>query len=140
MRHYFFNGQETPEEIVRILLDNCEGVEQMQYTKKLTEPELAQERENYVDNNIEIGQHNDELQAAKDLHKERVKPLKAENKAALKTLKSKHSEVTGRVFRVPNFDTKMMEFVNEEGTVVHERRLKPDENQTSILKSLQKVS
>ena len=91
MKHYLFNGQESPEEMQRILLDNCEGTETMTYTKPLTESELSEHRETYVNNNLEIAEHNDDLKAAKELFKENVGPLKAANKTTLKTLKTRHN-------------------------------------------------
>ena len=136
MKHYLFNGGETPDEIKRILLDNDASIEQKTYTKQLTETELVDFREGYVNNNLEMAEHNEELQAAKEAYKAATKPLKADSKVMLKVLKSRHIEVTGTVYGMANFDTGMMEFINEQGDVVETRRLKAEEKQGSLLRAI----
>lgn len=139
MKHFLFNGSETPEEIKAILLDHCEGRETMAYTKQLTNEELADFREGYVDNTLDIGAEKEVLDAAKDAYKVAVKPLKEAAKTMLKVLKTRHIEITGDVYKVPNHTTGFMDFVNDAGTVVLSRRLKPDEKQGSILRALPKA-
>ena len=132
MKHFLFNGNESPDEIKRILLDNCEGVEDMTFTEQLSEEQLAELREVHTDNCIEIGKHNEVLKEAKDAHKEAVKPLSTDNKDILKTLRTRHKEINGKVYRLANLDNGMMEYVNEKGHVVSSRRLKPEEKQTRV--------
>jgi hypothetical protein len=137
--HYLFSGNETPDEIKRILLENCEGTETMQYTKKLSEDELAGFREGYVNNNLEMAGHVEELQAAKDHFKTVTKPLKEDSKLMLRVLKTRHLEITGTCYKLPNFDTGMMEYVSDTGEIVSTRRLLPEEKQGSMIAELRKV-
>lgn len=132
MRHFLFNGTESPDEIKRILADNSDGRETMTYPKQLTEGELTALRENLADNHIEIGKANDELAEAKKEHKDFVKPLQVENKEILKTLKTRYQEVTENVYKLPNHVSGMMEFVNEKGDIVGSRKLRPEERQGNV--------
>lgn len=128
-QHYLFSGNETSEEIRQILVDNCEGTEDMTYSRQLTEDELNIARETYVSNNLDIASCDDELKAAKAYHKAKIKPLKEEAADLLKTLKSRYQEVKEKVYKLPDHKAGMMEYVNLEGVVVHSRRLKPEERQ-----------
>lgn len=128
-QHYLFSGNETPEQIRQILTDNCEGTDEMTYTKQLTEDELNVHRENYVAANLGIATANDELKTVKERHKLIVKPLKKESAELLRTLKSRHEEVEGKVYLLADHKAGIMEYVNLEGLVVHTRRLKPEEKQ-----------
>lgn len=132
MKHYLLSGSETKEEITRILTENCEGVESRDYLKHLAEDELADLKTEYVDNNLELKSLNDELKAAKDLHKLKAKPFIDDNKELLNVMKTRHREIHGKVWRIANHDSGMMEFVNDEGQVIETRRLKPDEKQTRM--------
>lgn len=127
MKHFLFSGDETPDEIRRILVDNSDGQEQRTYTRPLTEQELIDLRNEYVETNLTVRQKQDELNEAKERYKVATKELIANNRINLQVLKTKHKEVKGTVYMLPNHDTGMMEFVNESGLVIETRRLKDAE-------------
>lgn len=132
MKHYLFSGNESPDEIRRILADNSEGKEGYTYAKTLTEDELTAMREDYTDNQLAISHLDDTLAEARKNHKDAVKPLKDTNKVALKTLKTKFIEVEESVWKMPNHETGFLEFVNDAGEVVGSRKLRPDEKQGNV--------
>ena len=132
MRHFLFNGQETPEEIRRILGENSEGKEDVTYPKYLTEEELTQVREAYTNRLVEVEEFDEELATAKKVHKDAVAPLKAENKEDLRTLRKKYKEVNESVWKMQDFKGGMIELVNDRGEVVSSRRMKPEEKQGNV--------
>lgn len=140
MRHFLFNGNESPEEIKRVLVDNAEGTETMTVQKRLTEDELISMREQLAEDSLQIVKHNDILEVAKTEHKAATKPLKLEVKTILSILKSQHKESEETVYRMPNFETGMMEYVNLEGLVVSSRRLKPEEKQGNVFSMQRRVA
>jgi len=129
MKHYLFSGKETADEIRQILVDNCEGVEDMEVQKRLTEEELTELAKDFADNNVELGKHTEALYAAKTVYKEAIKPIQSENKDIIASFKSKYKTVNEKVYRMANHESGMMEFVNLEGEVVSTRKLKPEERQ-----------
>lgn len=132
MKHFLFSGNESPEEVQRILIDHAEGSESMQIQRLLTEDELIELREEFVNNNLDIKRENEVLANAKKVHKDAIKPMVTSNKEILSTLNSKHKEVNEKVYRLPNFETGFMEYVNLSGEVVFTRRLKPEEKQGRV--------
>lgn len=140
MKHPFFSGNEPPDEIKRILVDNAEGMETMTVQERLNEDELNAFREQLSENMLAIGKQDELLELAKTEHKASVKPLKLEVKNILSILKSEHKQSEQPVYRMPNFDTGMMEFVNLEGNVVSTRRLKPEEKQGTVFGGLRKAA
>lgn len=132
MKHFLFSGNESPEEIRRILLDNAEGSERKTFTKKLSQQELTELREQYAENNVEIGRHNDILNEAKKVHKEATAPLKEDAVEMLKAIKTKHREIVGEVFKLANHESGFMEYVDTNGDIVETRRLTEQEKQSSI--------
>lgn len=133
MKHFLFSGNESPEEIKRILLDNCSGRDTTTFHRRLTEDEIKERSELLVDNMLSVSKADQELADAKEEHKNTVKPLLAANKTLLHELKSKHAEVEGTLYLLPNFESGMMEFVDENGDIIHTRKLKPDERQGNII-------
>lgn len=140
MRHFLFNGNESPEEIKRVLVDNAEGTETMTVQKRLTEDELVSIREQLAEDSLQIVKQDEILEVAKTEHKAAVKPLRLEIKTILSTLKSQHKESEEIVYRMPNFENGMMEYVNLEGVVVSTRRLKPEEKQGNVFSMQRRVA
>lgn len=128
-KHYLFFGNETPDDIKQILVDNCEGMEEMTYSKQLTDEELDQARETFVNNSLEIQVHDNILDEAREVHKANIKPLKKEAAILLNTLKTRYKEVEEKVYCIADHKAGIMEYVNLEGVVIHSRRLKPEERQ-----------
>jgi hypothetical protein len=132
MRHFLFNGNESPDEIKRILIDNCEGAEEKTYTKRLTDEELQEKNQQFIDTNIDIDKADEKLAEAKHEHKSIVKPLKDERKHLLRTVKTKHEEITGKLYKMANHEQGIIDFVDEFGTIIESRRMKPEEKQARM--------
>lgn len=131
-KHPLFTGDETPMQMKQILMDNSDDVEMFDYSKPLTEDQLVEAREKFAKANVALIEIEDKLSEAKRVAKEAAKPLKLEAGQTINLIKTKSIPVQEKVFIMKDHINKMAEYVNEEGFIVHTRRLRPDEVQTSI--------
>ncbi|MDV4026363.1 hypothetical protein CMT52_18705 [Elizabethkingia anophelis] len=117
-------------------IDNLEAmasfIEETSYYKKLTPEEIDVKRETLTENYIKIS----ELEANKKSYVESIKneqkPLLAENVELLQILKTKSEKITGKLYLVDDQEKGMMYSYDETGTLITQRRLRPDEKQTTI--------
>lgn len=117
-------------------IDNLEAmasfIEETSYYKKLSPEEIDVKRETLTENYIKIS----ELEANKKSYVESIKneqkPLLAENVELLQILKTKSEKITGKLYLVDDQEKGMMYSYDETGTLITQRRLRPDEKQTTI--------
>jgi len=121
-----------PDELKRVLTDNADQVENTTYMKSLTETQLAERREKLVENSIQLGIMEDELDSVKAEYKIKMKPLKLDNANLLTQLKHKQAEVKGFLYHIASHEEGMMGTYDENGELISSRRLRPDEKQLHI--------
>ncbi|MDV4025575.1 hypothetical protein CMT52_14665 [Elizabethkingia anophelis] len=117
-------------------IDNLEAmasfIEETSYYKKLSPEEIDVKRETLTENYIKIS----ELEANKKSYVESIKneqkPLLAENVELLQILKTKSEKINGKLYLVDDQEKGMMYSYDETGTLITQRRLRPDEKQTTI--------
>ncbi|WP_153799045.1 hypothetical protein [Foetidibacter luteolus] len=129
MKHFLANGEHTPDEIRQILEDNSDGWEKKTYTRQLTAEEITDLKDSNATIDIEQARLTEVLNEAKRVYKDAMSPLIEEKKEALKAIRTKHREVTGTVYKLPNYESGMMELVDETGEIIETRRLLPNEKQ-----------
>lgn len=117
---------------VQALEAMAEGKEKMTYTKNLTHEEMDEYRERLSDTLVEIDKHEIDFEVVKQEHRGIIKPLKADVGALLDVIKRRAVDVTEECYLIPDYDSSMMEYYNSEGELIHSRRLKPEERQTTI--------
>lgn len=127
-----FMPEATPEERINILRNNADRVEQTDYEKELTEDELIAKREQFVDNSIAISKLEDELSEKKKEFKNKIEPLKLDNRALQYEVKTGKKEVKGFLYHMADHVNGMMETWDETGELVSSRRLRPDEKQVRM--------
>lgn len=118
-----------PSERIKLLRDNCDSHEETTYYKDLTPEELEFKREAFVENASKLNQMEEELSDIKKDFKQRIDPIKEENKALLVEVRTRKARVTGQLFHMANHEDGMMETYDENGDLVSTRRLRPDEKQ-----------
>lgn len=116
-------------ERIRLLRDNNDGFEETTYMKSLSQDDLDIKRERLSDNLIFIDQADEELQTAKDHHKIKTKPVKADNKKLISEIRTRKEEVIGTLYHVADQENGIMETFDENGGFVSSRRLRPEEKQ-----------
>lgn len=96
---------------------------------EFTAEELNDIRNSIADNLMKVNDLEEELQEIKDDFKGKINPLKKENKHLLKDNKNKFRDQEIEVYLVPDYDSKIMEFFNEEGIKVGDRKMMMSEMQ-----------
>lgn len=122
----------NPQERLRLLRDNCETSEETRYIKPLTQEELDQRSESIAITCIEIYKLESELKEVKDEYKDKIDPLKLENKQLCNEFHSRQAEIVGRIFHFADHESGMMNTYDETGEFVSARRLKPEEKQARL--------
>lgn len=116
----------------RFLEDNCDGVEELSYTKKLPEEEVADLKEQLVVNNIELQDKEFEKEEVMKGFKEEIKALKGTQKELTDKLRSKSEFVKEKVYRITDRDTRETGYYNDEGDLVFQRPARPEEMQGTV--------
>jgi len=115
-----------------LLEDNAEEVVNTSYTKHLSEDDLIEKRELLADKVIESKTMADEAKSIADSFKERLKPVKELVQKTATEIKLKAEERHGKIYRMFDYESKMVGEYDEQGDLILERRMKPSEMQTKI--------
>lgn len=128
----FFMPEATTEERLRVLRDTADKMEETSYERELSPDELDSKREKFVDNSIKISSLEDELNEKKTEFKNKIDPVKLENKTLQYEVKTKKTKVKGTLFHLANHEDGMMETYDHSGEMIGSRRLRPDERQARL--------
>lgn len=125
---------EAPEAREELLKSHAYSIDEMVYSRTLTDEELGKVKDDYVQNNIKLHTFKEQLDNIKEDYKQKMKPLELLGREKIVQLKSRTIDEEGEVFAIDDQEQKIMYFVNKYGEVISSRPLLPDERQTSILK------
>lgn len=120
-------GIEDPRAVKQMLENVATKVEEGKYLRDLAQEELDVQRETFVNNSIQISTLLDELDEIKASYKNKLKPLKDENRLLQQSIKMRKEEVQGVLYHVANEEDGMMETYDELGYLIGSRRLTPAE-------------
>lgn len=134
-------GQEytDKDERYNYLRDNCDCMEELDYTKELSKERRDELKETLVDKNIQLRDVRADKRAADEIYKEQdkayknqIKHLEEENGEIAKTLKEKAEFVRENCFKFIDEKTKSVGYYDGEGILRYSRPLRPDERQGTI--------
>jgi len=120
------------EERIEMLRNNCDDSEEGTYMRDLGSDELDQKREQLTENYIKINDLDEELSQIKGEFKEKINPLKVENKGLLSEVKTRKEQVTGMLFHFDDMQAGIRNTYDEKGEFVSSRRLLPNEKQPRL--------
>lgn len=133
-------GKELPlEEREAFLRNNCDGVEEVSYSRAFTPEELAEQRELLTDADIMLADIEKAKKEAMDGFKEQAKPYVEQKNKAIENLKAKAETVIEECYKYFDEETKMIGFYNSEGNLVNSRPAFPNEMQKSVFAELRKT-
>lgn len=131
--HENFHPDLAPEDRLKQLqIEADRTLEGQHYQRELTEEEILDRREKFTQNSINLGNLDDELDLIKEGFKLKMKPLKEENTVLLQQLKTKQESKRDNLYEIFDHANSMAVTYNTSGEWVSERRLRPDEKQTSL--------
>lgn len=99
------------------------------YEKPLTPDELSYAKDQVSELSISYDQIEDELKDVKKAFKARMEPVKIERKLHLRNIKHKSQEKQGKLYLIQDWDTNMIHKVDQDGNVIHSRKMLPEERQ-----------
>lgn len=103
---------------------------QKEIIRKILKEEETNDMKTTIANNlIRINDLQTELDEVKSVYKDKMKPLQKENVGLLQDFKNGFIDETLEVYLVPDYDNKIMEFYNEDGVKVGDRRMMMSEMQ-----------
>lgn len=111
--------------------ENC-GMEETSYMKPLTIEELADRKAAFTQLAIDKAEIDDEYETVKEQFKSRLKPLQNQISMTLNVIKQRGEWTTGKCYKIPDYDNKMIHIVNGDGMVINSRMMKPEERQFHI--------
>lgn len=122
------------------LLDNCDAVEEVTYSRAFAPEELALKREELTEASIQIADIEEEKKEVMDDYKARLKPLQEQKAEAIKALRDKSQTVTEKCYKFLDEETKMVGFYNKEGNLVGSRPAFRRELEKTIFMDLRKTA
>lgn len=127
------------EERAGFLEDNCDGVEEITYSRAFTPEELALKREQLADVSIKIADIELEKKVAMYVYKDRLKPLQMQKNDAIEAIRAKSKTVKEKCYKFLDEETKMVGFYNKEGNLVSSRPAFQKELQKTIQMDIRKT-
>jgi predicted transcriptional regulator len=125
-------GNESSEDRLRLLKDNCVAVVKHQYSRRYTHAELVELR----DRLSELVLRQDEIKRAQaevtKEYKEQLRPIKDELGRVCCGLRDKARTVREECYVLSNHETGMAEYFNADGEMVFERPLDVSERQENL--------
>lgn len=121
--------EEAREELLR---SHAMSVEEMVYSKTLSDEELAKLKNDYIQDNIKFAGFKKQLDEIKEDYKNKMRPLDMLAKERIAQLSTKKVDEEGEVFLIDDQETKTMYTVTKAGEVLSSRPLMQSERQMSI--------
>lgn len=122
----------TQEERQSVLDNESIGEEEQGYLRPLSEQELAEIKTEFSSAAIDKAVIEEEFKLVKEQYKMRLKPYNEQLISTMSAIKNRAIWTTGKVYKLPDYDNKMIHIVNADGVVINSRMMKPEERQFRI--------
>lgn len=121
-------------ERMSFLRDNCDAVEDLGYTKQLSNDEVEKLRDQLVENSVQLRDVRADKKAANKEYNDQIKQLEEENDEVTGKLKSRSVFVNEACYKFLDEETREVGYYNSEGLLVYCRPARPEELQKTIFK------
>lgn len=108
------------------------SIEELGYTKRLSEEELQIKREDLANAAIKKAMIEDEFAEIKAQFKDRLEPVNIVLKESIEAVKNRSVSIMGKVYKLADYDNQMIHVVDPFGNVISSRRMLPEERQFRI--------
>ena len=123
----------NPDERKAFLHDNCEAAEQLGYMKRFSPDQITQMKNELSEISIEINDIEEEKKEVLQSFKARLDPLNEIRKELLGSIKMNAVYVKETCYKFIDYENRKVEYYNQEGDMVSERPILPQEMQKTIL-------
>lgn len=117
---------------VSLLRGIADGIEQMEYAKRLSVDQINEIKEKLVELNIYLSRIEGEKKEYMASIRAELKPMKAEVAKMIDSLNSQTELVVEEVFKIVNQEEGMVGYYNAEGDLVQSRKILPAERQLQL--------
>jgi hypothetical protein len=114
------------------LKDNCDGVAEKGYMKRISPEEIQEKKEQLSEAAIQINDIEVEKKETAKEYKQRLGPLFTQRNELLKAIKEKATFIREQCYKFVDIDEKMVGFYNAEGDLIESRPATSDELQGTI--------
>lgn len=128
-----------PMQRITFLNDNCDGVEERGYMKRLKPEEIREMKDELAETGIEINDIEEEKKEANKIFKARIDPLKVVRKSLLANIKQKAVYTKENCYKFIDQEERMTTYYNGEGDMIDSRPATADELQSTIFQGLRKT-
>lgn len=108
------------------------GIEKRKFEIKYTEEEITQLKENFSDISLSISKLEVELDRIKREFKGKMAPLKNQAEMLLIKIQLGFYTVEKDVYLIPDYDNDIIKIMTEEGELLDERKMTPEERQLTL--------
>lgn len=122
-----FMPEADPNTRLQVLQDTAEKVENGDYYAPLTQEQIDNKRQEFMDNSVKIHEHELKLKELSDQYKGKIKPLKHINAELMYEVSTGQEKRSGNVYHIADYDNSEMITYNENGEYIKRRRLTPEE-------------
>lgn len=116
----------------QMLIDNADGVEEMGYTKPMTQKQIDDTKQLLAEETIQLKDVEAAKKAADADYNSQIKAHKQNISEAADMLKAKGKYIIGKVYKMVDTDTKRVGLYSPEGMLVDERPAEPQELQPGL--------
>lgn len=117
---------------VSFLRGNCDAVEDLGYTKALSNEQIEELKDRLVENNIQLRDVRADKKAANKEFNDQIKQLEESNDEVTGKLKAKSEFVTEPCYKFVDEDAREVGYYNNEGLLVYSRPARPEELNKNI--------
>lgn len=115
------------------LHDNCEAAEQLRYMKRFSPDQITEMKNELSEISIEINDIEEEKKEVMQSFKARLDPLNEIRKELLGSIKMNAVYVKETCYKFIDYENRKVEYYNQDGDMVSERPILPQEMQKTIL-------
>lgn len=108
------------------------GIEEGQYVKPLTDDETRIMQSEAVQIMIKKSLLENEFKEVKQSYKDQIDPLSDQIGEFVENMKTRSRLISGKLYKIPDYENKAMHFVDIDGNVINSRMMKPEERQFHI--------
>lgn len=118
--------------VTQFLRDNCDGAEPVGYTRQFTPDEMDAMKDNLAEVSIDLNDLDIEKKELVKEFKDKMKPLDKTRKVLLENIRKKSEYINAECFKFIDHEDSIVGFYDGAGSLVSQRRIKPDERQTKM--------
>lgn len=123
----------SPQEIAQFLETNADEITEGSYMKPLSEDEIAEIKDRFVQDSIQLAHNQEELKRITDEFKaENIKPISTQLETDRNTLKLKKLACNGRLYILRDWESSEVVTYDVNGHEIDRRRMRPNERQATI--------